>query len=128
VDPPSTAQPGRCAAEWAGVNISAVGGQLPTTSVQNAQRPAPPPSGPQGPPPGPPPTRGAQDSDDTSRSVLDSVSELLDLTTDEVTEALDAGTSLVDLAAQQGVSSEDLFAALTPGSTGPTGHQVDVRL
>lgn len=82
--------------------------------------------GPMGPPPGPPPggmggVMGGGKLSGSQQSMLDSLSELLDISSEELQEELTSGTSLTDLLQDKGVSMNDLASAVQ------SGFLVDVR-
>jgi hypothetical protein len=117
------------------MNLTDIGGtsSLHLNATQQAQAPGKGPGGPGGPggpPPGPPPS-GAMTGNltDTQESTLDTLSDLLDLSSDEITESLQSGQSLTDLLTEHGVSLDDLANALQSSMTGSTtGFQIDSRL
>jgi lambda repressor-like predicted transcriptional regulator len=93
------------------------------------------PGGHGGPPPGPPPggaaPTGAMTGNLTSTqdSTLQTLSDLLDMSSDEVSSALQNGESLTDLLSDKGVGLDDLASALQSSMTGSTtGFQIDARL
>jgi lambda repressor-like predicted transcriptional regulator len=82
--------------------------------------------GPMGPPPGPPPggMGGLLDGgtvSESQQSVLDSLSELLDMSSEELQDELTSGTDLSSLLQDKGVSLSDLASVIE------AGFLVDVR-
>ena len=78
--------------------------------------------GPMGPPPGGMGgLMGGGKLSGSQQSMLDSLSELLDISSEELQEELTSGTSLTDLLQDRGVSMDDLASAVQ------SGFLVDVR-
>lgn len=76
------------------------------------------PGGHAGPPPGPPPAGGVLAGGQLTagqQSTLDTLSNLLDMSSDELTSSLRGGTSLTDLLEQKGVDLSTLASSLEKG-------------
>lgn len=76
------------------------------------------PGGPGGPPPGPPPTGGVLGGGQlnaSQQSTLDTLSSLLDMSTEDLTSSLQSGTSLADLLQQKGVDLSTLASSWEKG-------------
>lgn len=80
-------------------------------------------AGPGGPPPGPPPAGGpggpsgvmSGQKTDSQQAMLDSLSELLDASSEGLEDSLQSGTSLTDLLDQKGVSLSQLAESIQAG-------------